>query len=129
MANENEANYFDQENNKPFAEGEVQLYFNSNNFRASERNRWACYTIGFADCQGKNYEWIPEWRTIQQIYTCAAVTEIMNEGTLKEVLQFAHNAVGVIQAIIEEVTRRLTNINLSKDRVSTVSELIKTLHS
>jgi hypothetical protein len=113
--------------NEPFADGEAQIYFDSNHFRTSKRNKWALYTITFANPKGDKYEWIPEWERVQQIYTCAAVTEIMNEGTLLEQARFAHTAISVVQAIVEETTRRLTNIDLSKETRPSAKGLLEVL--
>jgi hypothetical protein len=93
------------------------LKFDCQRHEATPRYKFGLHKVCFKDRQGNRYEWVPKWDEVRNIYTIAALTEVLNQGQYVQLAKFAHTSSKVLTRVIEVATEMITegSVDLRKE--------------
>lgn len=84
------------------------IKFDRQGHEATRRYTFGRHKVWFKDTQGNRYQWVPKWDEVRNIYTVAALTEVLNRGQYEELAKFVHTSSKVITRVIEVASERIS---------------------
>lgn len=86
------------------------IMFDHQGHEATPHLRFGLHKVWLKDTRGNRYQWVPKWNEVRNIYTVAALTEVLNRnrGQYEELAKFVHTSSKVITRVIEVASEKIS---------------------